>query len=73
MQHIFWKKCSLSYLSLLQERFKWKAKSKPICNDAVVLLRDENSPLLKWIEIITEKKQYTIGSYDLWSHKTSRY
>ena len=48
MQQIFWKKWSLSYLSLLQERFKWKSKSKPICTGDLFLIKDENAPPLKW-------------------------
>lgn len=48
MQQIFWKKWSQSYLSLLQERTKWKSKSHNIAPGQMVIIKNENLPPLKW-------------------------
>ncbi|XP_073831785.1 uncharacterized protein [Musca autumnalis] len=39
---------SSSYLTLLQERSKWKAQQKNIAVGDMVLIKDENLPPLKW-------------------------
>lgn len=48
MQQIFWKKWSSSYLSLLQERSKWRALTTQVAAGDMVLLKDDNLPPLKW-------------------------
>ena len=48
MQQIFWKKWSTSYLTLLQVRYKWKTLLKNIVIGSMVLIKNENSPPLKW-------------------------
>lgn len=48
MQQIFWKRWSSSYLSLLQERSKWRENHSNIVCGSMVLLKDENQPPLKW-------------------------
>ncbi|XP_059217672.1 uncharacterized protein LOC131994802 [Stomoxys calcitrans] len=48
LQQIFWRKWSTSYLTLLQERSKWQAQSDNISVGAMVVIKDENLPPLKW-------------------------
>lgn len=48
MQQAFWRKWSNSYLTLLQERAKWRDAAKNIIRGTMVLLKDENMPPLKW-------------------------
>ncbi|XP_036347061.1 uncharacterized protein LOC118756403 isoform X2 [Rhagoletis pomonella] len=48
MQQIFWQKWSTSYLSLLQERSKWRTATPNVQQGAMVLLKDDNLPPLKW-------------------------
>ncbi|XP_075162915.1 uncharacterized protein LOC142235550 [Haematobia irritans] len=48
IQQIFWKKWSCSYLNLLQERTKWKSSKNNIATGAMVLVKDDNLPPLKW-------------------------
>lgn len=48
MQQQFWKRWSTEYLTLLQQRTKWQAKTNNISIGAMVLLKDENQPPLKW-------------------------
>lgn len=48
MQQIFWKKWSSAYLTLLQERSKWRASTTNIANGDMVVIKDENLPPLKW-------------------------
>ena len=48
MQQTFWKKWSTAYLTLLQERSKWRRSTTNIAVGDMVLLKDENLPPLKW-------------------------
>lgn len=48
MQQHFWKRWSTEYLTLLQERGKWRSSHPNIDIGAIVLIKDENSPPLKW-------------------------
>lgn len=48
MQQQFWKRWSTEYLTLLQQRTKWQAKTDNISIGTMVLLKDENQPPLKW-------------------------
>ncbi|XP_075148904.1 uncharacterized protein LOC142222573 [Haematobia irritans] len=48
MQQTFWKKWHSSYLSLLQERSKWRATTTNLTQGDMVLIKDENLPPLKW-------------------------
>lgn len=48
MQQTFWKRWSSSYLSLLQERSKWREHNSDISCGLMVLLKDDNLPPLKW-------------------------
>ncbi|XP_075167836.1 uncharacterized protein LOC142239998 [Haematobia irritans] len=48
IQQIFWKRWSSSYLTLLQERGKWKKLTNNIAIGAMVMVKDENLPPLKW-------------------------
>lgn len=47
VQH-FWTRWSLEYISTLQERSKWRRANKNIAIDALVLIKDNNLPPLKW-------------------------
>lgn len=60
MQQVFWKKWSSSYLTLLQERSKWRSPSTNLTIGTMVLVKDENLPPLKWqlgriVEVVTGK------------------
>lgn len=48
IQQIFWRKWSSSYLSLLQERTKWQSTKSKITKGAMVILKEENVPPMKW-------------------------
>ena len=48
LQQTFWRTWSESYLTLLQERTKWRTKSNNIALGSLVVLKDENTPPLKW-------------------------
>ncbi|XP_070143582.1 uncharacterized protein [Drosophila kikkawai] len=48
MQQHFWKKWSSEYLSLLQERGKWRVETSNIKVGSIVVLKDDNIPPLKW-------------------------
>ncbi|XP_036347054.1 uncharacterized protein LOC118756397 [Rhagoletis pomonella] len=48
MQQIFWKKWSAEYLTLLQQRSKWRSRKPNIEIGTMVLVKDENLPPLKW-------------------------
>ncbi|XP_043063589.1 uncharacterized protein LOC122319855 [Drosophila ficusphila] len=43
MQQLFWRRWSSEYLSLLQERSKWRSEGS-----SIVLLKEDNIPSLKW-------------------------
>ncbi|XP_059049915.1 uncharacterized protein LOC131844935 [Achroia grisella] len=44
----FWQRWSREYVSELQQRTKWKTQQKDIKLDALVILKDDNLPPLKW-------------------------
>ncbi|XP_052739317.1 uncharacterized protein LOC128198351 [Bicyclus anynana] len=46
-QH-FWQRWSKEYVSELQTRTKWKSPSRDITEDMLVLIKEDNSPPLKW-------------------------
>ncbi|XP_044316699.1 uncharacterized protein LOC123037913 [Drosophila rhopaloa] len=48
MQQQFWKRWSSEYLSLLQERSKWRIERSNINVGSIVLLKEDNLPPLKW-------------------------
>ncbi|XP_053949452.1 uncharacterized protein LOC128857733 [Anastrepha ludens] len=48
MQQVFWKRWSSSYLSLLQERVKWRKSTGIVQVGNMVILKEENLPPLKW-------------------------
>ncbi|XP_017848265.2 uncharacterized protein LOC108603731 isoform X3 [Drosophila busckii] len=48
MQQTFWRKWSTSYLSLLQERGKWRSSKPSLLPNSIVVLKDENLPPLQW-------------------------
>ncbi|XP_041449947.1 uncharacterized protein LOC111078344 [Drosophila obscura] len=48
MQQSFWKKWSTSYLSLLQERGKWRSSKQNLQAGSIVLLKEDNAPPLRW-------------------------
>jgi len=48
MQQRFWKRWSSEYLSLLQERSKWRVETSNIKVGSIVLLKEDNVPTLRW-------------------------
>ncbi|KAJ0184405.1 hypothetical protein K1T71_000828 [Dendrolimus kikuchii] len=46
-QH-FWKRWSKEYISELQLRTKWRTENSPLKIDALVVLKEDNLPPLKW-------------------------
>ena len=48
IQQAFWKSWSINYLSLLQERGKWRSSHPNLQTGDMVLLKDDNQPPLKW-------------------------
>ncbi|KAF2900242.1 hypothetical protein ILUMI_05944 [Ignelater luminosus] len=46
-QH-FWKRWSFDYIIELQQQVKWKASQEKLQLGMLVLVRDDNVPLLKW-------------------------
>ncbi|XP_030569189.1 uncharacterized protein LOC115768652 isoform X2 [Drosophila novamexicana] len=48
MQQTFWKKWSIAYLSLLQERGKWRAPKRNLQPGDIVLLKEDNITSLRW-------------------------
>ncbi|XP_020812852.1 uncharacterized protein LOC110187736 [Drosophila serrata] len=48
IQQIIWRKWSTSYLSLLQERGKWRASRPNILPHSIVVLKEDNIPPLQW-------------------------
>ncbi|XP_041449058.1 uncharacterized protein LOC121404136 [Drosophila obscura] len=47
-QQIFWKRWSEEYLTLLQQRAKWRTPQPSIQVNDIVCIKDENLPPLKW-------------------------
>lgn len=49
IQHDFWRRWSRDYLTLMQERVKWRStKSSSLTADSLVLIRDEQLPPTRW-------------------------
>jgi len=48
MKQHFWKRWSSEYLSLLQERSKWRVVTSNIKVGRIVLLKEDNVPPLRW-------------------------
>lgn len=48
MSQDFWKRWSLEYLHLLQQRFKWTDRTSPPHVGDLVLVKDVNLPPLRW-------------------------
>ncbi|XP_043468116.1 uncharacterized protein LOC122502236 [Leptopilina heterotoma] len=49
MQQNFWSRWSKEYVSELQQRTKWKERKNSIQKDSLVLIKDDNSPPMKWL------------------------
>ncbi|XP_041450599.1 uncharacterized protein LOC121404671 [Drosophila obscura] len=47
-QQTFWRRWREEYLTLLQERSKWRKPAKNLCGNDVVLVKDENLPPMRW-------------------------
>lgn len=47
IQHL-WTRWSKEYISELQQRVKWKIHHSDLTNDALVLIKEDNLPPLKW-------------------------
>ncbi|KAG5875544.1 hypothetical protein JTB14_017751 [Gonioctena quinquepunctata] len=45
----FWNQWSRSYLHTLQQRFRWKLAQSNITTDALVLLKEDNVPPMRWL------------------------
>jgi len=48
MQQHFWKGLSSEYLSLLQERSKWRVETSNITVRSIALMKEDNGPPLRW-------------------------
>ncbi|XP_044313282.1 uncharacterized protein LOC123037283 [Drosophila rhopaloa] len=48
MQQTFWRKWSADYLSLLQDRTKWRLPVSSIQAGSMVLIKEDNIPPLRW-------------------------
>ncbi|XP_044572121.1 uncharacterized protein LOC123257369 [Drosophila ananassae] len=48
LQQSFWSRWKEEYLSLLQQRSKWRASGPALVINDVVLVKDENLPPIKW-------------------------
>lgn len=48
MRQHFWKRWSLEYISELQRRVKWKLISKDLQPNTMVVVKEEDTPPLKW-------------------------
>ena len=44
----FWEKWSKEYLNELQQRNKWKREACNLAEDSMVIIKDENLPIMKW-------------------------
>nr|XP_044251206.1 LOW QUALITY PROTEIN: uncharacterized protein LOC108070124 [Drosophila takahashii] len=48
LQQIFWSRWKEEYLTLLQQRSKWRTPKPGLVVDDLVLVKDENLPPMKW-------------------------
>ena len=48
LKHKFWKRWSTEYLNELQQRHKWKTQSTNLKAGDMVLIKDDNIPVMKW-------------------------
>ncbi|XP_043064474.1 uncharacterized protein LOC122320346 [Drosophila ficusphila] len=48
MQQVIWRKWSTAYLSLLQERGKWRSEKANLSPGSIVIIKDDNLPSLQW-------------------------
>lgn len=48
IQQVFWKRWSVDYLNRLQTRTKWFYNSPDVTPNTLVLLKDDDTPPLKW-------------------------
>lgn len=48
MRQHFWKRWQAEYVMELQQRSKWKLRSKDLQKGDLVLIKDENQPPLQW-------------------------
>ncbi|XP_043064800.1 uncharacterized protein LOC122320698 [Drosophila ficusphila] len=48
MQQAIWHKWSTAYLSLLQERGKWRSEKANLSPGNIVIIKDDNLPSLQW-------------------------
>ncbi|XP_064556716.1 uncharacterized protein LOC135441151 [Drosophila montana] len=48
LQQLFWSRWREEYLTLLQQRSKWRTPKPGLCVNDIVLVKDENLPPLRW-------------------------
>lgn len=48
LKHNFWGRWSRDYLNELQYRHKWKEHSKHLTPGTIVILKEDNTPVMKW-------------------------
>lgn len=48
LKHEFWKRWSRDYLNELQYRHKWREQSKNLKPGAIVIIKEDNVPVMKW-------------------------
>lgn len=48
MQQVFWQRWSTEYLQELQHRVKWKSNHQTLKINTLVLIKDDQAPLLTW-------------------------
>lgn len=48
IKHTFWERWSTEYLHQLQEKHKWKITSPNIKEGELVIIKEDNAPVMKW-------------------------
>jgi len=48
LQQVFWARWREEYLTLLQQRTKWRSPTQSLCVNDMVLVKDENLPPMRW-------------------------